>query len=402
VGGVYARLAVALVVAAACLTLPASAQQQSFGVTPGMVTIPDAQPGQTYLREVTLQNELDTRSTITVDTQGDAGPWLATQPATGFAVEAHTAQRVQVTITVPGGAALGQNVGRLRFTTEPKGTLSGSGEQLRYSVIATFNITVGGQRHDEVAWSDPRVHDAEQGQIVHALLHATNVGNVATKADATGAVLPFASDAPVLSHASGSVALRPGEEGDVELDFPAGLVPAQYRAILASSPPAFNATLDFKVVPVGGAAPDGHLRGINHEAFGIAGQPVRLDAWFENTGNAPIVAAKFKAEVHRGDANGPLLAAIESDALAVAPGQQVNLTLYWTPPEAGTYWVTGPVLYDGYLTLNGNSILNVKDAPGALGSFPWIWLVLLVLVVLAIVVWLVVRRRQRKGPDAGR
>lgn len=393
------RRGVALVLAVAVLAAawPATAQPQSLGVTPGRIGIADAQPAQTYLRSVSLQNQLDSDSTMTVETQGAAAAWVSTQPASGFTVPARTNRDVVLSIAVPADAGPGRYDAVVTFTTEPKADPQGSGQSLRPSVGVTLNFTVGGVARELLAWSDPRAEDAAANGPVTARLHARNDGNVATDARAAGEVLPF-QGTDVLARADGTLRLDPGEEGDVVLTFPAGLPVGQYRVRLSSMQAvAFEGFAEFKVVAAG-TAPDGVLRGVNHEPLGIAGQPVRLDAWFENTGSLTVSQAKWTGEVRQ---DGRLLAPVASDALTVAPGQHVNLTFYWTPPEPGTYRIHGTVLYDGYLTLPAESILNVVAPPAAASGLPWVWILLaMLLVVVGLVLYLVLRRKDKRPPSA--
>lgn len=394
-------------IAAACLfvtavalaAFPASGQQENFGVTPGTITLPDAQVGQSYLRTVTVQNQLDSASTITVEAQGEFGSWLTTDPASGFRIAARTNKAVVVTVAVPPTAGPGQHATIVTFTTEPKGTVTGSGQQVRLSAGATFNITVGGEPIRHITWGEARVADAQADEPVIARVVARNEGNVFDEAIVTGTIIPFEADTPILSEATGHKGLRPGESGEVEVTFPPGLEVGQYRAKLRSTQiDALDVTLAFKVVVPGSIVPSGTFRGINHEPFGFTGEPIRLDAWFHNDGTVRVVAAKFKAEVRQ---DGRLLAPLESDALTVPSGAHANLTVYWTPPAAGTYVVNGTILYDGYFTLPGQSIVNVKDKAGAGGGggVPWVWLMLLLLLILVIMV--VIFRPRRKKDAAG-
>jgi hypothetical protein len=368
---------------------------ESLGLSPPFVDVPGAQPAQSYVRTVQLQNEFDSQSTITAERNGTAGAWTTLTPASGFTMAARTVRQVTLTIAVPGNQGPGSFHGEIRFLTEPKQPPSGSGLATRFGATLLLNVTVGGARVERITWSAPRVEDAAQGADVHAFASARNEGNVRTTAVLRGDVLPFTGD-NVLQNATGRLAINPGEVAEVQVTFKAGLEPGQYRARLRAD--GLDETLPFKVVQPGFVPPDGTLRAILHAARVPARQAVRIDAWFQNTGGQAIRSAQFKAEVRK---DGDLLAPLQSDALAVAPGQSVNLTVYWTPPAAGTYTISGHVVYDSFFTPDSQSLLNVDPAPGV---FPWWWLLVALAVVLLVAwlwAWLRRRRRERRARSHG-
>lgn len=367
---------------------------EGLGLSPPRIDLPDAQPGQTYLRTVQVQNPSSTPSGIGIQRSGEVAAWTKTDPAGNFTIPARSVREVALSIAVPSNAALGDHAGQLTFIADPKEAPDGSGASFRPAVGLLLNFTVGGEAVTRLTWLDGRADDAESGQPVPAFVTVRNDGNVRATAEATADAHRFDGGGPVLSQASGSLEVLPGETAEVPLQFPAGLPVGQYLARLAAKDGAFEAEDEFKVLPPGGQAPDGLLRAIVHVPFGKAGQPVRLDAWFENTGNLTIRSAAFHGEVHRGDA---LLATVESQALVVEAGRHANLTAYWTPTKAGTYVVSGHVTYDGYQSLPTESLLNVKDAAG--GAFPW-WWILVALLVLAAGFGIWAWRSDRRKPRA--
>lgn len=366
---------------------------ESFGVTP-RVAVANAQPGETYLLQVVVQNHLDSESTITVSTQGDGGSWIATQPGSGFKMPAQSDRIVQVTVAVPASAGPGNRTPLLTFTTEPKG---GGSQPVSVGASVHVDIDVGGQPFARLTWLDGRAEDAVEGNPVPAFVQVRNDGNVRTTAEATGQCLHFEGGGLVLGNASGSLDLRPGEVAEVPLQFTTHLHVGQYRARLGAADGSFQVEDEFKVVSPGERPPDGVLRAITHVPYGSVGKPLRLDAWFENTGNVTVSSAVFHAEVRRGD---ELQAALDSEALVVAAGAHANLTAYWTPPSAGTYLVAGHVTYDGYRTLESQSLLNVRMATAA-AIASW-WWILVVLVVLTLVAWFWAWRKGRRDAEKAR
>jgi hypothetical protein len=380
-----------LLLALALAAGPAGGQGggEGLGVSPPRIDLADAQAGETYLRTVQVQNPTDTPSGIGIQRSGVVADWTTSDPAGNFTIPAHSTRNVALTIRVPGGAALGSHSGQLTFIADPKEPPSGSGSTFRPAVGLLLNATVGGEAVTRVTWLSARVEDAVRGDPVHAFVLARNDGNVRATAEAQGAVLPFAADEPVLAEADGSRVLLAGETAEVPVTFDAGLDIGQYRARLRAG--GLEETLPFKVTAPGLAAPDGELRAIVVPARSPADRPVRMDAWFRNTGNTTIASATFHGEARQ---DGDLLATVKSESLVVPPGGSVNLTTYWTPPRAGVYLVSGHVTYDGYQTLPKESILNVTPG-GAADLVSWWWLLLLLILLALLAIWWAWRKGRR-------
>jgi hypothetical protein len=383
--------ALLLLLAAGALPLAHAQGCNGLGVTPITIDVPDAQQGQAYRHVLSVQNPCGFTRSITSETTGDVAVWTTLTPATfDLAPNGHT--QVEVLIHVPDQQGPGSQLGYARFVSDAGAGPTGSGQSVSAAVAVPINVTVGGIAVEKIVWGAARVEDAPEGDPVHAFATARNEGNVRTTATARGQVLPFTGNG-TLKEATGSLALGPGEEKEVPVTFPAGLPVGQYRARLLAE--GLDQTMPFKVVAAGSIPPDGLLHALLHDARVQAGQPARIDAWFTNTGKVVIRSAVLKLEAREGT---PLLAALQSDALAVQPGQSVNLTLYWTPPSAGTYTLRGEVLYDGFLTPASESLLNVEGG----GTPWWLWAVLAFLVLAAVVLALVLVRQRRAAAEAAR
>jgi hypothetical protein len=358
-----------------------------LGVSPIEVRLASAQPAQSYRSVVSIQNPCTYDRVIHTERTGVPGNWTTLSPAT-FNLAASSRQDVEVLVHIPDAQGPGAWQGYLRFVADPGAGPAGSGQAVSAAVAVPLNVTVGGTPVEKIVYLDARVQDAPQGSDVHAFVTARNDGNVRTAAKANGQVLQFDAD-NVLKEASGTLAIDPGGTGEVPVTFEKGLAIGQYRARLRGD--GFEKTLEFKVVLPGTLPSSGTLKAILHAARVTAGQPARLDGWFQNTGDQPIGSAVLKAEVRK---DGVLLAPLQSDSLSVPAGASVNLTVYWTPPDAGTYTIVGKVLYDGFFTAESTSLLNVDAGSGA----SWLWLVLLALAVVALVLaFILFQQRKRRA-----
>src|SRR5688572_9472256 len=325
--------AVAFLLVPALLGGVSAQEDNGLAMSPSRYTLPTAQPGETYQLTVLLQNRRGMDDTIDVSLEGAAGAWATTTPGGSFVIAAGADREVLLRVAVPAGAGPGPREGLVRFTGQPSDAPSGSGGSVRPSLGLRLNVTVGGAAVAHLTWLSARAEDAEVGQPVPAFVQVRNDGNVRTTADAVGAVLPFEGDAPVLAEAEGSLALTPGETAEVPVQFAVGLGVGQYRARLGSADGSFSQTVEFKVVPVGQQAPSGTLRLIDHEARARADRPLKVDGWFENTGDVGIASARLTVEVRLG---GELVDVVTSDAFVVGAREHSNLTVYVTPARPGT------------------------------------------------------------------
>lgn len=381
---------VAICLLATKFPLPVAGQAQGLGVSPPRAGVTDAQAGQAYVRTVSLQNQFDGPSTIMVEAEGAAGGWTTTEPSSGFTMGARSAQDVRLRIAVPAGTGPGAREGLVRFTTEPKGSPDGSGAGVRYAVAVLLNVSVGGTPRIELTWLDARAPDGVQGAPPAGYARVRNDGNVRASATMDASVLAFEADT-ALGAGQGTAQVEPGAEAEVEVVFTQGLEAGQYRMRFTSrTPSGFTDEVEFKVARPGEHPPTAILRGLRHPAVSEAGALLRVQGLLANTGAVPIVAARLTVEVRQGDA---IVDVLRSEAVAVRPGQEANLTVYWTPAKAGAYTLVGQVNYDGLVTQENHSPLTVHGAAGGWGWWPWLLLILLVLVVGGLVAWLLGRRR---------
>lgn len=389
-------LALALVGVLALAAAPSVSGQEDhgLGMAPERFRIDTAQPGESYVLQVLLQNRRGFDDTIRVTFSGEAGRWATVDPPTGFTVPAGEDHTVTVRLDVPPGTGPGLHEGQVTFTGEPSRSTSGSA--VRPSLGLRLEVTVGGQAVVQLSWISARAEDAPVGQPVAAFVRVRNDGNVRTTAEIVGQVLPFEETGPVLSEAAGSLVVIPGQTADVPLQFAAGLALGQYHARLGSADGSFSQTVEFKVVPPGAHAPAGVLRLLDHVPSVEAGRPLRVDGWFENTGDAHVASARLTVEVRRG---GELVEVASSEPLAVGARLHANLTVYFTPEQPGSYTLSGQVTYDGYRTESRESFLTVTGGE----AWSWWWLLIVLVALALLALWWAWRkgRRDRKRRSNG-
>lgn len=375
----------------------ASAATSSLGVTPVSFLVPDAQPGETYVQRVEVQNEGDVAATLTFEPEGEAGTWTRTVPEGPVEVPARGSVAVELAVTVPADAGLGPHNGSIRFIGEPGAAPGGSGLAVRQAIAVRLGIDVSGEPVERVLFEGVSVADVEVGSLPCVEARAKNTGNVRTEVRVLAEAVADGATEPA-SRGEAALELRPGESASVcvELDapLPEGNHVARVRlegAGVASWPPATpEVTAPFRVVPVGSLGKEGELRLLAHEPWVKAGRAVEVRAEFANTGETAIGRARLVGQARL---DGDLVAALESEPLVVAPGETVHLVAYFTPPEDGTYTLSGRILYDGFTTPERTSLLNVQAEPGD-AAFPrWGIAAAAVAAAAVVALWAWTRRR---------
>ncbi|HET6405152.1 MAG TPA: hypothetical protein VFH78_10930 [Candidatus Thermoplasmatota archaeon] len=356
-------LALAALLLSFALPTGGAAEGESLGVTPTEVVVSSAQRGETYVREVTLQNQFDTPSRFVLEREGEVGEWARVEPAEDVLLPPRTNERLRVVLVVPPETPNGPHEGMLRFVGAPKEQPGGSGFALRYAVAVPLHVDVGGDQLVQLRFLAADARDVEAGTPPVVAVGVTNEGNVRTQARATAHVLDAAG--AEIASASNATRLRPGERGELRIPLPAPLPEGTYRVLVRPDDAPPLAETSFKVVPPGTLGKEGTLRFLQHEPSTFAGYPIRVGGHFENTGASAIARARLVGEAWQGDR---LVGVFSSEELSVAAGESIELVAYFTSPVAGPLRLVAHVVYDGFRTPPNEGILVVGGAAGEAGA----------------------------------
>lgn len=369
------------------LVTPGAAQEgESLGVSPTRHDVEDARRGETYQRAIVLQNRFDEPTDVTATGVGEVGAWATFSPGATLRLAPLSNATLFVNLTVPADAENGDHEGGVQVATEAKGAPGGSGYGVHYAATVVLRVGVGGEETRRVAGVGLDAQDAEQGGVARALLTLRNEGNVRATVTARAQAFDLATDRAA-GEATAQALLVPGETRAVELAFP-DLPLGQYRVRAAlDAPESYQAETQLKVVERGSLGKSGLLRAILHAPRAAPGRPVEVTVRFENAGNATISSARFQGSATvAGETRGVL----ETPSLVVRPGETVDLTLFYTPEDAGEHVLKGRVLYDGFQTPVSESLLTVEEpTTGARTPVP----AGLALVALALASFAMARRR---------
>lgn len=366
-------LVTAFLAAALLPALPgAPAAGSGFGVSPVDLAFDGLLRGESYARELRLQNNFAEDLVVVATPRGDVATWTTTSPASPFTVPAGEAKIVTVTLTVPEDAANGDYAGGLRLQAASGRAPEGSGSAVNMELVPTIHASVGGDQRVAFSLEGARALDSEESKPVRFMVDIINLGNVRGAPDVV-VVAVDADGKEALRATVASATVPAGGHATQALQTPGGLPVGEYvaRVALASGGPAREG-LAFKVVPAGNLALSdgkaGEIAAIDVDDGARAGLPVKIAAVFRNTGAKDVLAAKATYEILR---DGTRVAVLTSDPLVVPAGRDGALEAYWTPTAPGTYTIHATVAYDGLKTAAKTATLPVAgdgaggDAAGA-------------------------------------
>lgn len=363
-----------LLVAAATLAglAPAASAAGSggFGVTPVELKFvdPPALRGSHLEGVFKVQNRQGTDVEVSATPEGASAPWIRLVPATSFVVPSGESRDVRVVIDVPADAPNGDYTAYLRIRGAPTGNLQGSGSSLAVELVPAVRLRVGGEQTVSFAMDRLEVQGAEAGAPLVMAATLVNQGNV--KASPALAVQVADADGnPVLTETLAGDALEPRAGGPMTFATQ-GLLPTAgaytVTAVLQSGERAFGEKqLSFEASPrgaTGDAMPRGKYTALGLDAAAEKGSPAKVTAGFKNLGTGGITSAKLVAEVYLGEKR---VAVLQSDPLAIAPGEEQTLEAYWTPKDAGAYRIVSYVTYDGVKSPTKSDTLQVASGEAA-------------------------------------
>ena len=106
------------------------------------------------------------------------------------------------------------------------------------------------------------------------------------------------------------------------------------------------------------------------------------------------MSAKFKGVITM---NNKIVQNIDSDFYDVAPGQMINLTVFFTPKKQGQYYISGRALYNNKLSFEKSSILNVNSGEDITDiNMLYVVVIIIIIIIILILLILIKRRKKRK------
>ena len=378
--------------------VPAGAQE-SLGVFPSFLEIPDALRGGSFSRTIAVQNfDADEATTISIQATGDIADWVAfTDPETGtedlttFELEPNEGREVSIDFTVPDDIPNGQFQGQIVVDSFlGQGGDGGVGVGLSIAVQTTVDVT--GDEIRESSLQDVRVDPAEVGLDQRFVATVNNAGNV--RVEPRVDVVISRDDDVVAEISSGEAFFRvePAETAEAYVDWDTSEVAAgDYTAAfsvydIATREPVLidERVTEFRLEPTGALT-----RNAEFFEFALINNPevggeAIIEGSVTNTGQLEIQAVlDADVSVDGGDST-----PITSLPQRIGPGGSAALELRVPIESAGSYEVTALVNYDGVeseirtvtftpseaeeeAAEESGAVVGEGDASDDGGGFPW-------------------------------
>lgn len=310
-----------------------------------------------------------------------------------------------VIVTPPDDIANGTYTGSIRIinTTDPENAAGGNGASVSLAVAIEGNFTVSDEQVlDYEVHTITTPDQIEEGSPLEMIMHIENKGNVRARPtrvevdyyDKFNEVL-LEEDEVTDMDSVGAFE----QDGQILVEVPHTLAVGQYWArILVFGEDGLLKEEDkvVEVVPAGSLAKQGTLSGLEHASSVNPGEVVKITGNFENTGST-IVTARLEVEVYRGSS---LVDVLESSARSVRVGKTEELSVFFTPEQAGKYRLEGTVSYSGQVTPTVKSTVNVGGVAGVSGM-TIIIIGIIAILVIGVVIFMMRRKGGGDSPDAG-
>lgn len=370
-----------LALAAVALLLPAPALADGahggggFGAAPSHLAYGGVVRGEPITRTLTLQNGGDAPADVVLAAVDGIGHWLDL-PREPLHVAPASALRVDLTLRVPQDAPNADYGGNVTATQTPRHNVSsGSGVNVALAVRIGLAATLGGPQVVDLRAGELAVEPAEAGQPLLVRLVVENHGNV--RASPRLAVTLLGPDGRQAHGVDVPLdAVSPGGSRNLTARVPHALPSGQYRLeaqLLDGTLQLVLPGLLVEVLEAGSLRRRGEMgplstlsldREPNHRL--PAGKPFLLRAPFRNVGEVEVEAV-FRGSLLR---DGDVVRSLETLPRAFAPGEAGDIELMLDGLTPGTYAVRGRVEFDGRVTPDHETVVNLEAVPGATKDVP--------------------------------
>jgi len=383
------------------LLLPLNASAIGLGIAPTDMEITDALRGTEHQRMVTIFNPGEGEINVRLGAEGEASGWIsfyqASDPSTpidSISVPGKGNAPVLVKIKIAPDAATGS----YKATVYAE-TILAQGEEIegrvttKLRVPANVAITVTGTEILRGVVSSISARDVEAGYPLGIKVRFQNTGNVMATPQVGAEVTKDGAAIDSFTSVQNEVKPESSETISVEWDT-TGRESGDYVAHVAVS--LAGKTIDaedlnFAILPPGTLARAGVF-----EELGLEGEPnlgtiVKVQATFSNTGRIDT-KAKFIGEAY---CDNELVDALESEESLVPMGEKGTLTSYVELERPGHYDITGYINYEGKKTDVKEISFTLGEAGGGLPFSLSTPLIGVIVVLVAIIAFLALRRRRK-------
>ncbi|MFC1647969.1 hypothetical protein ACFL1B_00780 [Nanoarchaeota archaeon] len=295
---------------------------------------------------------------------GDIADWVTLMPSneSQWVFSSQSALRITVIVQPPPDTANGIYTGEVRLLTGAFARTEGQyGSAVHASFAVKLSVEITGEEILACTAGGFELLDTETGYPLQVHASVKNNGNVQ--------VLPvfdidvwdqYKTKLVMSTQVAVDQRILPTRQQSYVQTFEHELPLGQYWANIKEPTCGDNHVVTFSVLELGGISDQGELIRIDNQAWAETEDIVRIAAIFKNKGRR-VVSAKFKGTIER---DGKVIEVIDTDTLNVLPQRTTELETFFNPTEPGRYTVKGHVIYNGKITFEKSSMVNVRGDVG--------------------------------------
>ena len=363
-----------------------------IGASPAKIVFSNVLQGGYAEAMLRVSNVDDTENLFTVRPGGLAGNWIDIQyrsepPRELFFVPANSFVDLRVILKPPVDVPIGTFPGEIYILSTATGNVTSTGAGVQPGVLVGMEVSTTGIAHEAYAVTAIIVSDVEEGQPLPITIVSENKGNVRAFPFAAITILDKTKRTVVREHTTSLGEILPTRTESTPINVStSGLAPDQYWAnvtIFLGNRSVATKLVTFDIFEPGSLRTKGELVRIDGTVWSSVGDTLRLVPVFRNIGELRV-SATFKGEVYRDTA---FVTSVESDTIFVDPGQEVNLTVFFTLQQPGRHELRGYVLYSQKITEEKSFILNVLPRQGFTPNVEGVAIVAMIVIIVGIVIW---------------
>lgn len=393
-----------IVLLSICLSLhAASVSAVGLSVTKAEILYDNVLRGGYAEDIVYVASDTDFDVPLEYEVLGDIADWISFDPAANdtnatLYVSRDHVQPLKIIIQPPADAASGNYTGGVRIITgtinKPEGPY---GSQLQAAFLIRIRVSVTGEQMLSCNFGGLNIPDVEIGEPIRYSFSVQNSGNVRVRPNISIDIWNQDQSRLVKSIINNyAIDVLPTTSRIFSGESSNNLRIGQYWAYASVAPCSNSEIISFSVLEKGQIADVGELLRIENKPWASTGEVVPITPIFRNGGQR-VVSAKFKGVI---TLNNRIVKNIDSDFYDVAPGDIINLTVFFTPMKLGQYYISGRVLYNNKLTFEKSSILNVNTGED-ITDVNMLYVVVIIIIVIIILLLLILIRKKRKRVHRG-
>ncbi|NOR46710.1 MAG: hypothetical protein GQ533_01495 [Methanosarcinaceae archaeon] len=353
-----------------------SADAIGIGLSPGEMVLNNSLKGNTYEKSFAIINMDNQDINYSLSSNGDIEGWVSfyyQNPDTeiqSIIVPANGKISVITKFQIPTDAVSKDYFGTINVRSVPEiAEDSGSQQSLIIGGSVKINVNVTGDQIIDGVVNGISIYNIEPGYPLKVETMFRNTGNVVANPEIKITILK--DNELIHSFIYDKATIKPSITNAITAEWKTTeeTIPGDYTAnviVSLDGKTLRSSDKTFKIFPVGTYSRQGNLTDIRIEGEPTIGSLVKVNAYFENTGEIET-AAKFSGEVYK---DGNLIDTITSEELQVEKYKEAELVSYFKLESKGDYLIKGKVIYSGKETpVKEVSLKAGKSTPGFEGIY---------------------------------